>query len=486
MAQYYLIESDNIFNYPAFGAYAGLDAVRATTEPPPPPDGGNKWDRYYLATDYTDIQCCACNNGAFISGFLFASSNSFKIAYRNYSTSEMPEGTQVTNQYTYDDKTVYYGGPGWFARVAHWYPDIDPKINSRDLVQGRIAWLLVYGGYTPVLDTDPYSTGGNSGAGGGTGNFDGTGDNIDFPSLPTLSATDTGFITLFNPSAGELKSLASYMWGDLFDINTWKKIFADPMDAILGLSIVPVAVPNGGSKSITVGNISTGVTMNSAGAQYVEVDCGTLNVNEYWGAYLDYEPYTKAEIYLPYIGTHPIAVDDIMNKAVHVKYHVDILSGACCAYVKCGGSVLYSFVGQCSCSIPITGNDWTNVVNGALSIAASIGTMVATGGASAPFSIPSIASTAVNNLKPSVEKSGSMGGMGGMLGVQTPYLILTRPRQALPKNQNKFIGYPSFITKKLSDVTGYTEIESIHLHNINATNEEINEIMDMLRNGVIL
>ena len=336
-----------------------------------------------------------------------------------------------------------------------------------------------------TLETDPYTSGGESGTGGGTGDFDGTGDDIDFPSLPTLSAVDTGFITLFNPSSGELKSLANYMWGDLFDIDTWKKIFADPMDAILGLSIVPVAVPNGGSKTVTVGNIPTGVTMNAAAAQYVEVDCGTLNVNEYWGAYLDYDPYTKAEIYLPYVGTHPLAVDDIMNKPVHVKYHVDILSGACCAYVKCGGSVLYSFVGQCSCSIPITGNDWTNVVNGALSIAASIGTMVATGGAAAPMAVTEIASTAVNSMKPTVEKSGSMGGMGGMLGVQTPYLILTRPRQARPTNQNMFSGYPSFITEYLGSIHGYTEIESIHLDGVPATELELSEIETLLKGGVI-
>ncbi len=284
-----------------------------------------------------------------------------------------------------------------------------------------------------------------------------------------------------------MRSLANYMWSNpLFDLDAWKKLFADPMDAILGLSIVPVAVPNGGSSSVTVGNISTGVSMNKAAAQYVSVDCGTLNVNEFWGAYLDYDPYTKAEIYLPYIGTHPLAVDDIMNKSVHVVYHVDILSGACCAFVKCGGSVLYSFVGQCSCSIPITGNDWTNVVNGALSIAASIGTMVATGGASAPMAAATIASTAVNSMKPNVEKSGSMGGMGGMLGVQVPYLILTRPRQALPASQNHYTGYPSFITRDLSDLSGYTEIEEIHLENVPATEQELSEIVTLLKGGVIL
>lgn len=333
---------------------------------------------------------------------------------------------------------------------------------------------------------DPYGDDGYSEGAGGNGNLDGTGDDIDIPGLPTLSATDTGFITLFNPSLTQLKNLASYMWTGLFDVDTLRKLFADPMDCILGLSLVPVAVPNGGTREVSVGNISTGISMTIAARQFVEVDCGSINVNEYWGAYLDYEPYTKAEIYLPYIGTHPIAIDDIMGKTVKVVYHVDIMSGSCTAYVKCGGSVLYSFIGQCSLSIPVTGNDWTNVINGALNIATSIGTMVATGGASAPTGASDIAATAINSLKPSIEKSGSMSGTGGMMAVQTPYLILTRPRQALPQNQNKFMGYPSFITSNLSALSGFTVMEHIHLHGISATDDEIREIESLLKEGVIL
>ena len=347
-----------------------------------------------------------------------------------------------------------------------------------------------YTNFLGVYDTesgkDPYSPGGETGTGGGTGNFDGTGDDVDIPGLPTLSAVDTGFITLFNPSITQLKSLASYLWSSAFDLNTFKKIFANPMDCILGLSIVPVSVPNGESKEVSVGNISTGISMTVAASQYVIVDCGTLNVNEFWGAYLDYDPYTKAEIYLPYIGTHPISVDDIMGKTVHVVYHIDILSGACTAFVKCGGSVLYEFIGQCSSSIPVTGNDWTNVINGVLSVSAAIGTMVATGGVTAPMAATAIASTAVNSMKSNVEKSGSMSGTGGMLAVQTPYLILTRPRQAMPARQNEFMGYPSFITSKLDSLSGYTVVEEIHLENISGTEQEISEIENLLKTGVIL
>lgn len=346
-------------------------------------------------------------------------------------------------------------------------------------------------------ETDPYGPDGYSGHGGGTGTFSRTGDSIGIPSLPTLSAVDTGFISLYNPSVGQLQALGSYLWGANFDLETFKKIFTDPMGAILGLSIVPVNVPTSGSRNVKIGNTESPISMPRVSTQYVAVDCGTLNVQEYWGSYMDYAPYTKVYIYLPYCGTHPLDVDDVMGKSVRVVYHVDILSGACIAFIQCGGTVIYSFEGQCSASIPITANDWTNVINGVLGIAGSIGSMVAgiganltTGNASGAFSsvVGGMASIGANVMssKQNVEKSGAMAGAGGMLGVQTPYLIINWPRQAIPKHQNKHMGYPSMITVTLGEIHGYTEVLAINMEGLTCTDAEATEIETLLKSGVIL
>lgn len=344
----------------------------------------------------------------------------------------------------------------------------------------------ILAGLEPGLETsDPFEPGGETTPGGGGGSFDNTSTPIDIPGLPSISAASTGFISLFNPSLSQLNDLASYLWSDLFEIDGWKKLFANPMDAILGLSILPVAIPSGGIREVKVGNIGTGVSLTIAASQFVEVDCGSIDVNEYWGAYLDYEPYTQAQIFLPYIGTRPISVDEIMGKTVRVVYHVDILTGACCCFVKCGESVLYTYNGQCSIPIPITSANYTSVVNGVISVAASVGSLVATGGTSAPTAIPAIATSVVNQMKPQIEKSGSISGSAGVLNMQIPYLILIRPRQALPSRQNEFIGYPSLITVQLTELSGYTEVQSIHLENIPATQEELAEIQSLLSGGVI-
>ena len=393
----------------------------------------------------------------------------------------------VFNQYVNTTTKGVYSS--WFAKY---------NSNNNYYLYDKTQWwggtvasmpaLLRLIGMSPGPDPtqDPYNTGGTTEVGGGDGDFNNNSDSIDIPSLPTLTVSDTGFITLFNPSKTDLQALASYMWSNpLFDLSAWKKIFADPMNAILGLSIVPVDVPSSITATVKVGNISTGITMPVASTQYVTVDCGSIQVKEFWGGYLDYSPYTKADLYLPYCGIHAIDIDDIMGKTVNVVYHIDILSGACCVYVKCDTAILYTFIGQCSSSIPITGDNWTNVINGVLSAAVSVGSMVATGGATAPMAVPQLASTVTNNLKPAIEKSGAMGGTGGLLAYQYPYLIITRPRQALPEDQNKFMGYPSFVTVELSTLKGYTEVEHVHLENIGATDSELKEIETLLKNGVI-
>lgn len=430
-----------------------------------------------VAWDYTGY---GTYEASFLTMFVDESDNVFKLvdmggnAGPYIKSREDPGLTVISGKYVVS--MVIEGTPHYFGGPA--------RLTAN--TAGNIAEYI-----TEEIDPDPggkldpYAPGGQSGTDGGDGTFDDTSVPVPIPNLPGISAVDTKFITLYNPSLSELQSLASYMWSS-FDLNTFRKLFADPMDCILGLSIVPVAVPDGGQAEVKVGNIGTGVHMNRAASQYVAVDCGSIHVDRYWGAYLDYAPYTRAEIYLPYIGTHPLAVDDIMNRTVHVVYHVDILSGACTAFLESDGTVLYSFIGQCASSIPVSGNDFTNVINGVLGIAGAIGTMVATGGASAPMAVGAIASTATNSMKPTVEKSGSMSGTGGMLAVQVPYLILTRPKQALPGSQNKEMGYPAFITRILGNLSGYTEVESVHLKGIPCTSQELVEIETALKEGVIL
>lgn len=366
-----------------------------------------------------------------------------------------------------------------------------------------------YTGFDPVIiGGDPYAGAGDSDTGGGGGTFDGSSDPVAVPSLPSVGATNTGFISLFVPTQAQLKQVADYLWSGLFDLSTYLKIFENPMECILGLSIVPVTVPTSGSAQITVGNIElSGISLPLASQQYVEVDCGTISfTDKYFGSYLDQDPYTKMALFVPYSGIHSVKADDIMGKTVGLKYHIDILTGSLVAFLTCGNSVLYEFNGACASNIPVNSINYASTIENAIRIAVNIGTTVATAGAAAPMTGAETATreaartfgTAVNmagstaegilSLKPNIDRAGSLGGTTGLMGNQTPYFIITRPRLCKPANQNTFKGYPSFIQVAVSDLVGqgYTEFDTIILAGLYLTDAEKEELQQILKSGVYL
>lgn len=392
--------------------------------------------------------------------------------------------------------------------------DIDPFTNEytvTDIMMYSDIWneaecdlfTAMYEGFTTEgdagseEDTDnPYGLGGQSGIGGGDGIY-GDIDSVDgagIPDLPDISAADLGFITMYNPTKIQLKDLADFMWSSVFDLDTYKKLFSDPMQSIIGLAIVPVAPTTGGSKEVTFGTIGSGVSMPVISTQYKQLDCGWIDIDKYVGSFMDYSPYTKISLYLPYIGIHEISPDDVMGDSIRVVYNIDVLSGACGAFVQSGKKgVLYSYNGSCISNIPLTSINFSSAIQNAVSaVCSGAGIIAGMATGAAPVTamgiaglLGSAANTAINS-KPSVQRSGSLGGSAGVLSIQKPYVIIERPNLSVPSFVNKFVGNCSNITMYLNDCHGFTMVEYIHLHDIPATDEEIQEIEALLKEGVIL
>lgn len=345
---------------------------------------------------------------------------------------------------------------------------------------------------------DPYDGGDDKGDDDNNpGNYDHTSDVIREPDLPSVSVTDSGLVTLFAPTESQLKALADYLWSDAFSLDNFKKMLNNPMDCILGLTIIPVNVPHGMAREITVGNIVTTVSCNICPTQYVRVDCGTFTFDRHdmTNSYLDYSPYSKCYLYLPFIGVQEINIDDFMQSTMHIVYHVDILTGAMFCYVMRDGSVMYTYMGQCAENVPLSSSSYSNTIGSIMSAAASIigvASVAATGGATAPVAAGLLGSAttstanAVTSLKPSVAHSGSIGGGAGIMGVNYPYLIFNTPHISIPSQQRHYTGYPSNQIVKLSALKGFNVIQAINLSVSGANDSEMNEIENILKGGVIL
>lgn len=395
---------------------------------------------------------------------------------------------------------------------------------------------------------DPYEPVDPSGPSDGQGSFDDSSDTISDSSIPTLSSANTGFTRIYNPTLAQVQSLANYLWTDTTVIDTiWnhiKQYFEDPMQAIIGFNLVPVTVPDGGQEEFKLMFIGTGVQMTVAASQFVDVDCGTLSVPEYYGSALDYTPYTKISAFLPFIGNVDLNPDEIMGRTLQVKYRVDICSGSCVAKILVDGNVLYQYSGHCAIPIPLSSADFSSYVSAAVSVAKlAIGAAVggamgaaAVGGTEALQATGNMQQTRIINTernpvtgrqitsstqtiisqrpqsthqteasfggitpanitntvgeimgsKPFFQHSGSFSGNTGYLGVRRPYLIIIRPRLCMPSDYQKMNGYPCMMTLKLGDCSGYTRVQQVQLTGMTATNPEQSEILQLLKMGVII
>lgn len=360
-----------------------------------------------------------------------------------------------------------------------------PRLNTYEGFEQFIDALKGGGDDTPI---EPGSAEDDtSQPGGGDGDYNPLSDPIGFPGLPTTGdSLSTGFIHAYNPTSAQLQALSHKLWSRDF----WEEILKvnnDPMEAVISLHSVPYSPNTSTSVTCSVGNYNTEIVMAPIASQFVTLDLGSILIPEHWGSALDYSPYVNVDLYLPYVGVTTIRVDDAIGKNITVKYNTDVLSGATVCLVMCGNSVLYNRQTNLIMNHPFTKSSfmplYQSIVNGMgniISGASKGGIGGAVGGA---------LGSAINTIMSKhsdVARGGYLGGNSGCLGDFTPYLIIHRPIQSLASGFGHFKGYPSNITGLISSVSGYTEIESVHLTGIPCTDIERDEIMSLLYNGVIV
>lgn len=347
-----------------------------------------------------------------------------------------------------------------------------------------------------IWDATPGGPGGESGPGGDPGGGDGIfhRNDIDIPysNLPSISITDTGFVSLYKMSLAQLQTLAADLWDSNF-FNSLAKNFADPFQNIISLGISPYE-PTGTLGQVVIANYACPTSGEKLASNYFEIDCGNISVNEYYAHFGDYYD-TKIQLYLPYCGTISINPSEVMSGTIGVKYLFDIFSGACMAQVMCysGGAhhVLYQKEGNIKTELPITGANFAEYYKGLIGavgmLAGAVGA-AATGNAIAAGVATAGSYMTAASSKPSYERTGNVSGSAGLLGIQYPYLIFTTPNYFGGKSIGEKCGYISNLECTIGDETGFlqAEVDFEKLNSINAPIDVLKRIKQALAEGVYI
>lgn len=367
-----------------------------------------------------------------------------------------------------------------------------------------------------------------SGAGGyGGGSFDDSSDAFGLPSLPALGVSEVGFINVYNPSKGQLQGFADELFPD-FELpepstkegleaiaDNLAKTFAvlgdfaesyinaGLVNYVIDCHIVPVKPNTRVSDDIKVGFKTFNYNPARVISDYVEFDCGSLEIAEYYQNFLDYEG-TRAKLYLPFVGFVDIKPEWFQSGKLGVTYHFNVIDGSCIAFViatssksKLKETVVATFGGNCCVHMPITGVNYASMISGVvggIAGVASAGARVVSSNQSDTATLQSnvegISSLASNfasalGSRPTLEQSNGYNAGMSFMCYRTPYLLIERPVASFSKNYPTEQGLPLNVTKKLSEVSGMTICENVNLDEIECTEEEKEMLRRALKEGCI-
>lgn len=268
-----------------------------------------------------------------------------------------------------------------------------------------------------------------------------------------------------------------------------------------------------------------GTDLYASAAQHVSYFTLDFQVPKYYNNFLDFAPYTKAEIYLPFSGVWEVNPKFLYHSNIRISLKLDITDGSGIWQVfraptideQTAAGVQYVILEkQCKIGveIPLSGLNATtmssNIVNatlgiqsralqnapkivgdGAPNIGWGVGAMVGGPIGAAVGGLADLALSAMtdstNMANASREIPTHTGGMTGLAAANcnvVPSITLIRPVVENPSSFPHTIGHLVNQASKLEKLTGFTTCRNVDMSNVpQATDREKAELKTILENG---
>lgn len=325
----------------------------------------------------------------------------------------------------------------------------------------------------------------------------GTGDGDDGYKKPTedsdgadenASANVSNLLTTtYKLSQAQLQSLGNFLWQDDFITNI-KLLNNSPIENLVSVKAMPISLPVGNEQPLVLGNVDTGIKATPVTNTYIKFTMGTKRVPHFENNFSDYNNVT-CDVYLPCIGTiADIDPREVIGQTLTLKYCFDVVTGDVLAelFNNKGGSLnlMGIYKGNIGIDIPLTASNRAQVeagyISDFISAVGSVATKNVTGVAEAGLS----AITRQNTTK----SSGSVSGCTAQGLPIKPYLHISSP--VVPDYSDTFVhtyGRPCLLSKKLSTLKGYTQIDkNCDLSGIPCTQKEKEMLRNIISSGFYL
>lgn len=301
---------------------------------------------------------------------------------------------------------------------------------------------------------------------------------------------------------------------------------SNPIDSIVNIKWFPIKESMSIGKAINVklGKYDTGISAYVAQISILK-DCGNVVIYPVSGHGVAnwIDKLTKITLYLPFCGSLNLDPETYMGRSVNVEYAIDLITGACSAYVSYiadnGQRVITDIAsGTCGIDCPVTGIQHAtldsqlynateqlkamrvnNAINGLSSVLGlsdvtnkgigGISDALKTGGTIYnALQNESVADYNLHHTQTPIKMIGTSSAMTGAMCDLRPTIIFERP-VIPPIDDNAYAhvcGYACCEPTTIGNLSGYAEFASVDLSGFEATAEEKNMIVNALMGGVYL
>lgn len=334
------------------------------------------------------------------------------------------------------------------------------------------------------------------------GDGDNESDPIEYPDPVITPIAGRKFFAL---TSAQVSELTSFLFNETF-LNNVKRLWSEPGEYVIDLSYYPVDLTQTGidfsaAENISIGGVGSEILAPEILGGRPFIYMGDYTPKAYYNSYLDYAPYTRIEIYLPYIGMRPLDVNQIMGHSLHVGYYIDYATQQVMAAIGLDGTPenplgtpINQYTGNLAVHVPLSGESAQQLLIGtinqgigAVGNAASIAGGIAS---SNPGQVVKGATGFIGNLIPEQVNRREYGNITAMTGIYSPqqvFLLIDRPIAAEPTGFKDKLGYSASYGGKVSEFSGYLQCNQAQITQTGTmTKEECEEIVALLKGGIYI
>lgn len=285
----------------------------------------------------------------------------------------------------------------------------------------------------------------------------------------------------FQISDIELRKLSQFLWSSNFFDNVLL-VNNRPIENIISLkAVIGNANTTGASQVLTLGNVESTVNVIPC-SETITINVGGITIPKKYNNFLDFEPYTKVQIYLPFYGTAMLNSSLVVGRRIDISYIIDVITGTAKISIKHKNKTLYEYKTTCACDLPLTSSNRASVEMGYISSGLGMGVSLASGNV-----IGAVASGL--SMAQSQFSSNTNGNVSGVVDFHDSRMItvmVDRPVYSELKMFNKTHGRVCNLSKTLKNLKGFTKCANSVQLPFNCLDKEREMIIELLTSGVIL